>query len=130
MVKWKGYTNEHNTWKPEKNLEHAPEWVQAFHSRHSAAPCQIAATIFQELIWKPKHVFTTPTISHTTKIDELEESPNVPNTANDQKDKHNNQVGLHNRRQFVPVGKTGNDVDLGNSGEHEESVASDGVNKS
>ena len=34
LIKWKGYTNEHNTWQRLADLEHAPEAVAAFHKKH------------------------------------------------------------------------------------------------
>ncbi|KAG9225531.1 hypothetical protein CCMSSC00406_0003034 [Pleurotus cornucopiae] len=130
LVKWKGYTDEHNTWEPKKNLENAPEQTRAFHSRHSAAPRRITAAIFEELIWKPKYVFTTPTISKTTKINEPEGSANPPNTPDSDKDKHGNQAGLFSGGETIPNGEPRNDVVEGDVGHQEVVVLSSGIDES
>jgi hypothetical protein len=58
LVNWKGYGSKDDTWEPEENLEHAPEKVKEFHSRHPSAPRRIAATLFASLPWKPLENFT------------------------------------------------------------------------
>jgi hypothetical protein len=52
LVKWKGYTDEHNTWEPEAGLEHAPQSVKDFHRLHPGAPQRIRAAegLFRQLV--------------------------------------------------------------------------------
>ena len=38
LVKWLGYTEEHNTWKPPSNLNNAQEVIDLFHKAHPSAP--------------------------------------------------------------------------------------------
>lgn len=42
LVRWKGYTPEHDSWEPERNLENTPEQIVAFRSRHSGAPRRVS----------------------------------------------------------------------------------------
>jgi hypothetical protein len=37
LVKWKGYTAEHDTWEPKENVENAKSKVKEFHRRHHEA---------------------------------------------------------------------------------------------
>ena len=37
-VKWKGYSNKHNTWEPAPNLKNALRMIKEFHNRHPAVP--------------------------------------------------------------------------------------------
>ena len=62
-VKWKGFSQVHNTWEWASNLENAPEKVKAFHRRHASAPQKISATVFATLPWQ--------------SYENLTESPNV-----------------------------------------------------
>ena len=36
LVKWKGYSDAHNSWEPKEHL-HAPELLSTYHKRHQAA---------------------------------------------------------------------------------------------
>jgi chromodomain-containing protein len=48
LVKWKGYTDENNSWEPASGFAHAPLPVAAFHQRHpdaTAPPHLIAAAV-------------------------------------------------------------------------------------
>ena len=41
LVKWKGYTDEHNTWESADNFGHAKQKVTNFHCKHPSAPYKI-----------------------------------------------------------------------------------------
>ena len=41
LVKWLGYTEEHNMWEPLSNITHADEAVKEFHCQYPAAPRHI-----------------------------------------------------------------------------------------
>ena len=41
LVKWLGYTEEHNTWEPLSNITNADEAVKEFHKHHPSAPHRI-----------------------------------------------------------------------------------------
>ena len=48
LVKWLGYTKEHNTWEPLSNLTNANEAVKEFHKWHPSALCHIQTlSLFQ-----------------------------------------------------------------------------------
>ena len=38
LIKWLGYTEEHNTWKPPSNLNNTQEVITLFHQKHPSAP--------------------------------------------------------------------------------------------
>ncbi len=104
LVQWKGYTAEHNSWEPEGNLENAPEQIEAFRSRHSGAPCWISQACFEQLAWKPKYVFTSPTYTTETKIYELGMEPieSQGNPAGDHDHGHHNDAIAGDNRQPIP----------------------------
>ena len=52
LVKWSGYTNDHNTWEPESNLTNSKEVINNFHKSTPSAPCKLCANIFEGLIFK------------------------------------------------------------------------------
>ncbi|THH07173.1 hypothetical protein EW145_g3557 [Phellinidium pouzarii] len=58
LVKWKGYTDESNTWEAERNCANSPELVKKFYKSHPAAPRRIRALDFHSLTFKPYQNFT------------------------------------------------------------------------
>ena len=38
LVKWSGYTDDYNTWKPESNLDNSKEAINDFHKTNPCAP--------------------------------------------------------------------------------------------
>ena len=37
LIQWKGYSEAHDTWEPEDNVEHAQESIKQFHQQHPTA---------------------------------------------------------------------------------------------
>src|SRR6516164_9145336 len=64
LIKWRGFTEDNNTWEPATNVDQAPQAVADFYKRHPGAPRQIPRIIFNNLEFKPYENLTTLTI-HT-----------------------------------------------------------------
>ena len=52
LVKWSGYTDDHNTWEPESNLENLKESINDFHKSNPSAPRKLRANVFEGLVFK------------------------------------------------------------------------------
>ena len=52
LVKWSGYTDDHNTWEPELNLTNLKEAINEFHKTNPSAPHKLCANIFEGLVFK------------------------------------------------------------------------------
>ena len=54
LIKWSGYTNDYNVWKPIDNLSNSPEAINSFHKSNPSALGKLCANIFEGLIifWK------------------------------------------------------------------------------
>ena len=70
LIKWKGFTEEHNTWEPASNVDRSPNKVREFYQKHPGAPRLIQANIFKSLPFTTYTNHTiTPTLSQITKLD-------------------------------------------------------------
>ncbi|KAB5588482.1 Transposon Tf2-1 polyprotein [Ceratobasidium theobromae] len=38
LIKWKGYSEESNSWEPKEHVENSPELIRQFHRTHPHAP--------------------------------------------------------------------------------------------
>ena len=52
LVKWSGYTDDHNTWEPKSNLGNSKESINDFHKLNPSAPRKLRANIFEGLVFK------------------------------------------------------------------------------
>ena len=52
LVKWSGYTDDHNTWEPESNLENSKESINDFHKSNPSALHKLRANVFEGLVFK------------------------------------------------------------------------------
>ena len=52
LVKWSGYTDDYNTWKPESNLYNSKEVINDFHKTNPSALHKLRANIFEGLVFK------------------------------------------------------------------------------
>ena len=60
LVKWKGYTDENNSWEPEDNCTNARSAIAQFYWKYPEAPCRIARMQFESLkFWPYENVTET-----------------------------------------------------------------------
>ena len=52
LVKWSGYTDDHNTWEPELNLANSKEAINEFHKSNPSTLHKLRANIFEGLVFK------------------------------------------------------------------------------
>lgn len=53
LVKWKGYTDENNSWEPQENCSNAHDAIVQFYVNYPNAPRQIARMQFENLEFRP-----------------------------------------------------------------------------
>jgi len=53
LVKWEGYSIEHNTWEYAENVDNAPEKVAGYHVKNPAAPHRIRTMAFGSIPFRP-----------------------------------------------------------------------------
>jgi len=59
LVKWKGTTDEENSWEKQANLKNAPLAVKEFHEKHPEAPRKINGTFFNNIRWQKLENYTS-----------------------------------------------------------------------
>ena len=52
LVKWSGYTDDHNTWEFKFNLDNSKEAINNFQKLNPSALCKLHANIFKGLVFK------------------------------------------------------------------------------
>ena len=52
LLKWSGYTDDYNTWKPESNLVNSKEAINNFYKSNPFTPHKLHTNIFEGLIFK------------------------------------------------------------------------------
>ena len=68
LVKWSGYTEDHNTWEPEDNCENSRDLIEDFHKKNPSAPRKLRANIFASLVFK---LYENLTESNKTTLSHL-----------------------------------------------------------
>ena len=58
LVKWKGFSREHNSWETASNIK-APDLVAEYYQKHPAAPRHIRRTDFNAIFQSRNHCFET-----------------------------------------------------------------------
>ena len=53
LVKWSGYTEDHNIWESEDNCKNSRNLIEDFHKKNPSASCKLHANIFTSLVFKP-----------------------------------------------------------------------------
>ena len=69
LVKWKGYTAEHNSWEPKANLGNAKRKIKHFYDRHPGAIRAIDKKVFNGLKFKKYENYTEYSGSAISRID-------------------------------------------------------------
>ena len=52
LVKWSGYTDDHNTWEPKLNLRNSKESINDFHKSNPSALRKLHANVYEGLVFK------------------------------------------------------------------------------
>jgi len=58
LVKWKGFSREHNSWEAASNVK-APDLIAEYYQKHPAAPRHIRRTDFDAIFQSQNHCFET-----------------------------------------------------------------------
>ena len=53
LVKWSGYTEDHNTWEPKANCANLHDLIEDFHKKNPSTACKLYTNFFSELVFKP-----------------------------------------------------------------------------
>ena len=69
LVKWSGYTKDHNTWEPKDNCENSCDLIKDFHKKNPSAPCKLCANIFTGLVFKPYENLTEPSRTTLSRLE-------------------------------------------------------------
>ena len=69
LVKWSGYTNDYNTWKPEANCTNARDIINEFYKSNPSAPRKLNAQAFAGLIFRPYDNLTEPKNSAVSPLE-------------------------------------------------------------
>ena len=69
LVKWSGYTDNYNTWKPEVNCANSPDIIADFYKKNPSAPCKLGAGAFTGLIFKSYENLTEPKKNAVSRLE-------------------------------------------------------------
>jgi len=69
LVKWSGYTNDYNTWKPEANCANSRDIIKEFYKSNPSAPRKLHAQDFAELVFRPYDNLTKPKNSAVSRLE-------------------------------------------------------------
>ena len=69
LVKWPGYTEDHNTWEPEENCENSRDLIDDFHKKNPSALRKLRANIFAGLVFKPYENLTEPSKTTLSRLE-------------------------------------------------------------
>ena len=60
LVKWSGYTDDHNTWEPESNLTNSKEAINNFHKSNPLPHANYVQTFLKDWYLKSLKIYATP----------------------------------------------------------------------
>jgi len=69
LVKWSGYTDDYNTWKPEANCVNSRDIIKEFYKSNPSAPRKLCAQDFAGLVFRPYNNLTEPKNSAVSRLE-------------------------------------------------------------
>ena len=52
LIKWSGYTKDHNTWESKANCANLHDLIEDFHKKNPSTPRKLCANVFCSLVFK------------------------------------------------------------------------------